>query len=725
MPGSVSTTIPQGLRSHTFGFSATSAALADAFLGYYSSSNQTANLLANLGPNAIAIAGRQFIVDTSFEPYRREAFKHKTIPAQRQSINLTNVSGQGTINTEGLWRREQTDWSMGAGQKYLDRNNANTENRFYSSKGLDVFETTNQMTLLNATKQFRASSNANVAMTQCGGYLYVIDDGAVYESTDWANGSPTWTLMTYHGATGHTTPTTFSSLDSDGTFVYVASDTGIWYYKAGTVTGTPSGAVAHRFECYAENPSGLTYNLVRWVNDKVLAAAGPNLYVFPISTSSSVHTTWPNAGNAPTGTDTLMTQANPNWVWVDACSGSANVYACGYVVNGGNYYNGVVYRIGITLTGSTTTVGTVAWNYPVETLPLSPDEYPTSIQNYLNYVFLGTNKGVRMCQTLNQYDPSANGNGDLKSGPYAPNQLQPLSHPVRAITGDGRFVWFSWSNYDTTSTGLGKLNLSTFVNGDTLTPAYASDLMTDVQGEVVDLCYDPLHNVVMFAVAGHGFYMTDTSKYVTQGTLSTGGFSYGIPDHKIPVFFDYGVDMPDNVPAGAVEGYVNADVQIEPFDPSQIQTLTVPAAAEGQSEQKIPSGSAYSAELFQTILHAYSDSTQVTTPTIYRWTLKSWPAAVSETEIIVPLQLHIVNMVDGLEVYTDPYAQFQFLEDLRETQTIVQYQESTLTANVIVDTLEWAPFKRQGNYEGGFEGDLVVTLKTIGGYNPYTGYPTN
>jgi hypothetical protein len=110
---------------------------------------------------------------------------------------------------------------------------------------------------------------------------------------------------------------------------------------------------------------------------------------------------------------------------------------------------------------------------------------------------------------------------------------------------------------------------------------------------------------------------------------------------------------------------------------------------------------------------------------VYRWTLKGWPAAVSETEISVPLLLHIVNMVDGLETYADPYEQFMFLENLRENQTIVLYQESTLTANVIIDSLEWVPYKRQGNYEGGFEGDLVVTMKTIGGYNPYEGFVTS
>ena len=53
-----------------------------------------------------ALGTRQFPVDTSFEPYRREAFRHRSIPTQRDSISLdntatitaTNASSQVQIN---------------------------------------------------------------------------------------------------------------------------------------------------------------------------------------------------------------------------------------------------------------------------------------------------------------------------------------------------------------------------------------------------------------------------------------------------------------------------------------------------------------------------------------------------------------------------------------------------------------------------------------------------
>src|ERR1700691_2039717 len=82
---------------------------------------------------------RDFPIDTSFEPYRREAFRHRSLPAQRENIATDNISGEGMVNPDGTWRRGQVDWSMGAGQQYLDLKRQSAENRFYQSKGIDVF----------------------------------------------------------------------------------------------------------------------------------------------------------------------------------------------------------------------------------------------------------------------------------------------------------------------------------------------------------------------------------------------------------------------------------------------------------------------------------------------------------------------------------------------------------------------------------------------------------
>jgi len=286
--------------------------------------------------------------------------------------------------------------------------------------------------------------------------------------------------------------------------------------------------------------------------------------------------------------------------------------------------------------------------------------------------------------------------------------------------GDGRFVWFAWSNYDTQSTGLGKMDLSTFIAQDPLAPAYASDLMVTGQGTINSLDWDPYTNTPLMAIGGKGIYgpyATNAggnmvvNKYVLSGTIQSGLFSYGIPDNKIPVYFDYGAYTPST-------SSLSASIVLDPNNQANgLSTMSVPNYSDNNfiSEFTLPTGSA--AEQFSVTVTLNSDSAAASTPVLYRWTLKAWPAAVSSTEIMAVLQLYSVNVVDGLEVFQDPYALFQFLETRRQAQKIITYQEGPLSVLVVIDGIDWLPHKRRDNYENGFEGDCVVTLKTIGKYN--------
>ena len=56
------------------------------------------------GRYPVLIGDRAFAVNTSYEQFRRQSTHHDTIPSQRESIDLTDVAGEGTINTEGLHR---------------------------------------------------------------------------------------------------------------------------------------------------------------------------------------------------------------------------------------------------------------------------------------------------------------------------------------------------------------------------------------------------------------------------------------------------------------------------------------------------------------------------------------------------------------------------------------------------------------------------------------------
>ena len=94
----------------------------DPSITYYTTSPQAGQVISPPSEGfPVSIAGRNYMVDTSFEPYRREAFSHKSIAPQRQSLHFTNIPDDGTVSTDGLWRREARDWGLGSGQSYFDR----------------------------------------------------------------------------------------------------------------------------------------------------------------------------------------------------------------------------------------------------------------------------------------------------------------------------------------------------------------------------------------------------------------------------------------------------------------------------------------------------------------------------------------------------------------------------------------------------------------------------
>ena len=79
----------------------------------------------------VAIAGHPYNIEPRL--YRRS-----NIPLQRQADTEDREPGEATLSPAGLWRRSQSDWSLGAGQVWLDEEES-TRRRFLSSLGIDVF----------------------------------------------------------------------------------------------------------------------------------------------------------------------------------------------------------------------------------------------------------------------------------------------------------------------------------------------------------------------------------------------------------------------------------------------------------------------------------------------------------------------------------------------------------------------------------------------------------
>lgn len=611
------------------------------------------------GVFTVSIAGHWYGIDTSGGPYQRDSFSHDSYNAQRQSVNFSNIAGEGTVNTDGLWRREQNDWSMGSGQLYLDRQNS-IPSRFYKSKGVNPWVKW-QLTLLEDTKTVAtAPTGTLIKAIAVNDLVYAATDTGLYYTSDFTS----WTTVA--------TAANIRDVTTNGSYVWTVDGTDtITEYKYQTVGSTVNYTHVNT-KFYA----------VSWQLDTLIGAG-----TYGANNLSEIY-------NVVSGTvQVIWTHPDPNFVFTSFATCQGAVYFGGYAKHGTSYSNGEIWfsNYDSTLTSKL--------SIPVTAMPLTSGEYVTSMFGYLNYLFVGTNLGIRMCQ------PTANSvkNNYLVAGPLVPSINEPVEYPVTGITGHGRFVYFAWNKYDSDSTGLGRLDLSTFI--DTLTPAYASDLMVDWTGDnpkmVLDWC--PITSGPLMSISGDSIHTIDTVPVAT-GWIDSGRITYGIPDDKIAAFIHFNVSES----LGDIYAYISANSG----GYSPVATMLPPNKSAEYQISPVIRAEYYNVKL---VLESAVEGSVLT-----RWTLRATPALSTETQITQVIQLFDVVDVNGIVYAYDPYQEYLYLDNLRRSSQIVQYLEGPLSADVMIDNLRWQPMERRDNYEGGYRGNLVVTMKTLNGftYNP-------
>lgn len=461
-----------------------------------------------------------------------------------------------------------------------------------------------EMSLLPDTDVARASANSNLHLQSAGDTLYLTDGTELLRTTDLA----AWTAVTG-------TPGAATSLTSNGYDVWTA-------HGASGVYATTRGAAA------ATSYATGTVDLVGYVKGRLMAAAGAALYNITAT------------GALPAA---LFTQPNTDFDWIGFTEGAAAIYAAGFSGD-----KSLIYRIAIKTDGTGLDVPIIAGELP-------DGEIIRAIGSYLGFVLLGTDQGVRFC--------AADGEGNLTIG-----ALIRTPEPVRCFEGQDKFVWFGWSNYDGTSTGLGRMDLSTFIAP--LTPAYASDLMADGQGAVTS-CVTFLDKRV-FAVSGLGVH-AESADLVSGGTIDTGLISYGMSDEKVAVFVD--VRLSDRSGSNLV--YLAADG-------GTFTLLGTRLTDDGDEPFQVGQ---VDGEVFEVRHELARDVTDTTAgPVLTRHTLRSYPKPTRGEIWTVPLLLHqtVKDRTDS-EVPVDVQAELDALLALQNSRALVIYQTGSQAHTVLID----------------------------------------
>jgi hypothetical protein len=604
--------------------------------GFYTGTGTSA-LVPDVFP--VAINGRPYMIDRKSQQFVRE-FE----PRVRDSSDDSTSPGEAAISTEGLWRRGQKSWHFGAGQFYADDAEA-ADYRFYKSKGVNPW-VKGRLTLLNDTVLRSASTftGTNLKLVEVNNYLYVSDGQTLKYTTDPFAATPSWTSVTTNAPTA-----TINDIATDGIRVYVAYENNSIYI---TTPGT-STVTKH----FLSN-SNINFTRLGFAKGFMMAyhpdTAESHIHIVPFASSTSK--------------DTTAKLRDPNFICAGFAGGQNHIYVAGRSTD-----TGVVYRLGIKADG-TVDVAIVALELPV-------GEYPTAIYSYLGSIMLGTNKGVRVC--------TSDSSGSLVSG-----ALIPTGGDVLGFTAEDRFVWFTWSNYDGVSGGLGRLDLSRFIA--TNTPSFATDLMYTSNAQVRSV--ESFGGKRVFSISGVGVVVENQDALVPEGSIETGNFTWDIVDPKFSPRFD--------VRMTPLVGSISVSVALDNQD---YEPIGVHSDA-GDTEH------AYIAPETNFIEAAYkitlTRATTTTGPTFTRWMSRAYAAPKRSRIITLPLLIHEHMSIHGRDYYFDVTLERDELEALADNPRIVTYQEQGHTLSVIVENTQF-----QANFTSTedwlWEGTMIVQMRTV------------
>lgn len=571
--------------------------------------------VSNLVPDLwdCAINGRTFRFDTKF--FGQAQFTRSSIPL------LKPQQAQGSINESSLnpadgIRAAIESWHHGAGQTSLDRDTSDPY-RFRSSKGVDPW-TKWKLSLLPDTDQKRTSANTNLALVPAGARLYLADGQTLAYTTDVTLGTPTFTAVT------GTPAVAINGIASDGFTVWTA-------HGASGIYDTNTGAGAS-----ASRTTGTVGGVLGYVKGRLMAADANAIYNIVLLTGA--------AAARPTA---LYTHPNTDFVWVGFAEGLQNIYAAGYSGD-----KSLIYKVPIKQDGSGLDAASVAGELP-------DGEIVRSLGSYLGLVLVGTDKGVWVA--------SQDSDGNLSL-----NKVVDLDAACYCFEGQGDFVWFGWTNYDSTSAGLGRMDLRSDTKGaSVLTPAYASDLMATAQGAVLSIA--TFQDIRVFAISGSGVWAEDIVK-VTSGSLDTGLITQGMTDSKVAL----SIKITHEPLNGTIDLLMSADGGVFGSRGSSIDPLSTSASL---------SASTTTGETFELRFTLNRPSTTTLGPVLTRATLESNLAPGRGEYFNVALLFHdLIKLTDeGQEVHFDCAANYARLVDWEISGLPLSYQDALGSATVLLE----------------------------------------
>lgn len=381
------------------------------------------------GKWSVGIDGLGFILETLDQeaPFEFRSYEVQSIPQSKPRIDQADEPGEQTL--AAWWARAQHSWHEGAGQRVFD-SEISSRYRFCNSRGLDPW-VRGELKMLKDTEQMASSAHSDWHVLAVDGALIYTANGVITKDTD-PDGSGETAESTHSG-------TAINSIVSDGQFVYAA------FASTPGIKKIPIDSLAAWVNCNDQQD----VELLAFVKGRLIGAKANSLYEYDLGSTNE-----PNPFYSDPATE---------WTWSGITDSGPAIYFSGYAGERSEIYAARLTAQDIPY-ASVATLGAMrsVWQAP-------EGEQIVTIKGYLGQqVLIGTTRGIRIANIVT-------GEGDLSVSPL----LVKTDEPVYAIEPQLEFAWFSWSNYDATHTGLGRVDLGT--------NAFASDLMYEDEGIVTEI----------------------------------------------------------------------------------------------------------------------------------------------------------------------------------------------------------------------------------------------
>lgn len=644
------------------------------------------------GPPVASLAPVKYPVEINGHGYVIEPaeYQRSFMASQRESVDQTTEPGEQNLNPEATWKRSVSDWSHGAGQRWLDALQSSDRARFRQSKGVDCW-TPQELSMLHDASNVKKAGTGTTPVLYydpANEVLWFSDGSALYRTQNPSVASPTWET-----ATGLPAGVGVTSIANTGDRLYVTGTDLKLYRTSGDNRLVDSSSLDFE-EFYTLLPlDGVAYANGRLLSWRTTQASATVNYFNAIVEIS---------GATAPGTGTIVFQhPQDSFIWGQVIGTPSATLLCGHT--GGDVE---IYSIA-------TTDATGDLDPPILRLSIPNESFDCAVLE-ANVLILSTFPASDEARLRLVEAGSSASDTHLTLGPIIfPDDAQRPDGRIRALTSTGRFVYFGWSNFDTVCTGAGRLDLSTFTSP--LVPAYASDQMagdstTSVQGDVTAIAWDDSSESLYLAVSGKGVYGT-SSTFMADNWLDTGRIRFGLLEPKVFTSFKLACDL-----------VTGTTITItDERDDGRTETV-VTYNTDGTGTGTLLSMDHTPAQWIELRI-VFGASATPESPVLDTWSLYGFPVTEQVMKILVPVILNDTVFHDAGEQSVplpfDVNAEVDFLEALAGSGSIFTYREGVRTYTAMVENVQ--PRATEGHplqwnsVTSALEGLYFVTLKTIVG----------